>query len=47
MPSTVPDKEWLADLRPQRAQGYITPTKLSHENDVSYKLPGGGYMSTV
>ena len=47
MPTMVPDKEWLASFRPNRATGYISPSKVSSENDVSYKLPGGGYLSTV
>jgi hypothetical protein len=47
VPSIVPDKIWLAQFRPQRATGYVTPDITAPDNDVSYKLPGGGFMSTV
>ncbi len=47
METMVPDKEWLGRFRPNRAKGYLDGTRPSHENDVSYKLPGGGFMSTL
>ena len=47
MPSMVADKFWLREFRPDRAVGYITPEKLSKDGDISYKMPGGGFMSTV
>jgi len=27
--------------------GYISPDVLSLDHDISFKLPGGGYMSTI
>jgi len=47
MASMTPDKEWLAIFRKARAKGYLDGIHLSAESDVSYKLPGGGWMSTV
>ena len=48
LPSIVPDKEWLAKFRLNRAVGYKKAGGiLSAEHDISFKLPGGGYMSTV
>ncbi|KRW98580.1 Beta-lactamase/transpeptidase-like protein [Pseudocohnilembus persalinus] len=45
--SIQPDFYWLEKYRPQRATGYKNPQQLSVDNDVSYKTPGGGYISNV
>jgi hypothetical protein len=42
----IPDYIWLKDLYPNRCVGYINGTR-STDNDVTYKLPGGGFMSTI
>jgi serine beta-lactamase-like protein LACTB len=44
--SLIPDKESYKHLFPNRCKGY-SKGKLTDDTDVSFKLPGGGFMSTL
>jgi hypothetical protein len=42
----IPDRHSNNNKYPDRCVGYVNMT-ITEDNDVSYKLPGGGYMSTL
>ncbi len=47
MTTTIPDKIWNAKKYPNRAIGYINGNRNNNDNDVSFKLPGGGNYKII
>lgn len=44
MNTTIPDKHWKRNLYPNRAIGYVNGKRTGNDNDVSFKLAGGGLI---
>jgi len=47
LPSLIPDRHINKDNYPNRSKGYKKGLPTNQDNDVSFKLPGGGFMSNI